>query len=109
MTINVHRRGAYSRFYPGEQIGTAGVIVENNGLDGNHFRLWLTFGEARGFGNSHYRMEIEPESFRALALAMIRADRDEAIKAFGAALQAKPVPIERNHQWSPLWAEEKAA
>jgi hypothetical protein len=42
-----------------------------------------------GFGTkqSQYRVLIQPDSFKAVAEFMMKADPNEAIKAFGAALQ----------------------
>jgi hypothetical protein len=86
------------------KIGTAGIIVRNYS-NCHHYTLWLSFNAPRGYGDSSFELNIQPESFEHLALAMIRTDRDTAIKAFGAALQAEPKPIAEGQRWSPLWAE----
>ena len=89
MAINVHRKGRHAPSYPGEKIGSAGISVQSVGIDHEAYRLWVGFDDLRGYGKSNYDLEIEPESFRTLSEAMIRANRKEAIKAFGAALQAE--------------------
>jgi hypothetical protein len=91
-----------------KQIADAGLYVENVGHNCDWYQLSLSFCDPRGTGNRRYIIEIDPSDFKALAVAMMRANRDEAIKAFGAALQAEPVPIEQRHRWSPLWAKEAA-
>jgi len=104
MTIKAYRTGTMSGPDPGEEIGTAGVYVNNCGLDCDYFRLSLAFSDERGFGRSTYSLHIDPDGFEALAVAMMRTNRDAAIKAIGVALQADPVPIKRQERWSPLWA-----
>jgi len=42
-------------------------------------------------GISEVEISVDAESFRDLAMAMIQADREAAIEAFGAALQHKPL------------------
>jgi hypothetical protein len=56
-----------------------------------HYTLKFRFAEQK-FGDQSdsyraYEIRIEPSSFRDLAEGMIRADREAALKAFGAALQ----------------------
>jgi hypothetical protein len=87
-----------------EEIASAGLFVENGGHNCDHYRLSMSFDDPRAAGKREYTLRIDPDTFKALAIAMIRTDRDEAIKAFGAALQADPVPIEQHKRWSPLWA-----
>lgn len=90
------------------QIGEAGLYVDNIGHNCDYYRLSLAFCDPRGTGKRRYTIEIEPGDFKALAVAMIQTDRDAAIKAFGAALQADSVPIEQHKRWSPLWTEKAA-
>jgi hypothetical protein len=81
-----------------QKINEAGLKVESIGPQGppyHHYTLFLCFGEEK-FGKQKrvedrkyrgYEIRIEPSSFRDLAEGMIRADREAALKAFGAALQ----------------------
>lgn len=68
----------------------AGLGVEDEG-DQKCPRCYLILGfedEPRGFGPRQYEIIIQSSSFQDLAEGMIRADREAAIKAFGAALMA---------------------
>jgi hypothetical protein len=90
-------------------VGEARLWIEDVGLDGTCYRLHVGFAEPRGYGDRCYQIQITPESFKTLAEAMIRRDRDEAIKAFGAALQMNPAEP-KGRYWSPeIEAEPKAA
>lgn len=97
MPVNVRRAG--------KQIDTCAITVENVGeyvdLNRDVHRLRLRFNEPRTYGPLRYAIDIEADSFRTLALAMVQADREAAISAFGAALQAEPVKIEREKNWLP--------
>jgi hypothetical protein len=79
MAIEVLRDGQLSETSY-RQIAKASVVA-----------LWgtvrLAFVTPRGTGNSYYRLVVNPEDFVTLAQAMLHADPEEAIKAFGAALQ----------------------
>jgi hypothetical protein len=78
-----------TNFTQTEKIGTAELYVRNNDFSTlNHLTLSLDFSEPRGTGNRDYQIQIKPDSFKSLAEGMILADREMAIKAFGAALQA---------------------
>ena len=48
---------------------------------------------------SRFTVKINPESFASLARAMVHADAEQAIKAFGAAL-APGIP-EKRKVWHP--------
>jgi len=49
-------------------------------------------------GISEVEISVDAESFRDLALAMIQADREAAIEAFGAALQHKPLSARMRYE-----------
>ena len=91
------------------QFGTAGLTIENVGLNCDSYKLSLGFAEPRGYGDRCYEIEIKPEGFRDFAAAMIRTDRESAIKAFGAALQTDVSErIERDRIWRPNQAANAA-
>jgi hypothetical protein len=90
-----------------DTIGRAGLWVEDIGLDGICRRLKIDFVEPRGYGDRRYRIQVNADSFKALAEAMIRADREQAIRAFGAALQTDPQMSERH--WVPESEPESKA
>ena len=92
-------------------VGEAHLWVEDVGLDGTpYYRLNISFREARGYGDRDYKIRINHDSFKALAEAMIRANREEAIRAFGAALQVNVAAQPTDRYWSPATtAEPKAA
>src|SRR3954464_9762268 len=77
----VYRRARNSTVFPGKKLGEANIRVEYGGVE-------LVFAAERGYGDSHYDLRIHPASFEELAHAMMQADPNAAIKAFGAALQA---------------------
>jgi hypothetical protein len=61
----------------------------------------VRFEVSRGAGKSYYERCIQSEDFGALALAMMRASAETALKAFGEALQAGiPEQVEKT-QWTP--------
>jgi hypothetical protein len=93
MAIEVRRNAAealHSMHY--EYLGTAWVGVE-------YEEMTLLFSEPRGRGKSHYRLRIEPASYEHVIQAMLRANPEEAIKAFAAALK-DGIPA-KEREWSP--------
>lgn len=88
------------------EIGRAGLWVKNIGHNCNWHRLTLEFQEPRGKGARGYDVEIQRNSFKDLAEAMIRTDREAAIKAFGAALQSDAT--QENVWWPGAPAAESA-
>ena len=84
------------------ELGLADLVVENVGANSDRHKLSLGFVEPRGTGDRRYEIEIERAAFRNLAEAMIRTDREAALKAFGAALQANIFErIDRQNGWRP--------
>jgi hypothetical protein len=97
--------------YP-KEIGNAELRVESNQqVPPHHYTLFLRFveerfGEQKRFEDQKYRayeIRIEPSSFQHLAEGMIRADREAALKAFGAALQ-----VDTTKQRSVWFPEQRA-
>lgn len=100
MPIKVYRHGRATGSRGDQSLGDAVVVVESRGENSKNHLLWIGFHAERGTGKSDYDMLIEPSSFRGLAEAMIRANREEAIKAFGTALQLdSPEPMEFGRGW----------
>lgn len=91
MTIEVSHRGFAGT---GELIetGTAAISAEYGCVK-------LRFNEPRGFGLSVFTSTIGTDSFTKVARAMLHANPEEAIKAFGAALQ-EGIP-EKRDRWTP--------
>ena len=79
--INFERRGASYNYRSKRESFGLDLSVEWENIV---FRFW----EQRGFGRSSYTGTIRPENFAELAKAMMSADHEAAIKAFGAALAA---------------------
>jgi hypothetical protein len=81
VTIDVFRTGAKS-YGRNRLVDQARISVED-GLVG------LTFtSNPEGANDSRFQASVAPDSFRDMAEAMMRANPTEAIKAFGAALEA---------------------
>jgi hypothetical protein len=94
MTIEVERNGARS-MRSAASLPDAGLWVE-------HYAVIVGLSDPRGTGDSVYKAKIRPSSFAALAQAMMHAAPEEAIKAFGAALQAgTPEPVPFGKSWVP--------
>ncbi|MET3891068.1 hypothetical protein ABIE41_002144 [Bosea sp. OAE506] len=58
-----------------------------------HIRLDFSM-PSKGGGITQVRLEITGESFERLAIAMIKVDREAALRAFGSALLQQPAPVE---------------
>lgn len=86
-TIDAQRRGVFSSddwtTVDDTVIGVEGDVVD------------LIFQHSRGYGISRYPVRIRPDNFATLAEAMMHADTETAMRAFGAALQ-KGTP---EHPW----------
>lgn len=96
-------------FHGMNEIGHAGLIVENLGHEGDWNQLSLRFTEPRGYGKRCFNIEVGWDEFKNLAEAMIRTDRTAAIKAFGAALQMDASErIERGRAWRPEYRPKAA-
>jgi hypothetical protein len=80
-TINFERRGESLNSRSRRESFELDLSVEWENIV---FRFW----ERRGFGRSYYQGTIQPNSFAELAKAMMSADPNAAVKAFGAALAA---------------------
>jgi hypothetical protein len=91
MTIEV-ARSPDATWGPWTDLGRANIGVEYGLIE-------LIFKDERGFGKSQFQVSIKPESFAVIARAMMHANSEEAIKAFGAALQAG-IP-EETRVWVP--------
>jgi hypothetical protein len=108
MAIKVYRKGHLAgmngHYVRPQDLGDAVVWV-----DSETQRLGIAFHALRGTGKSHYDMYVEPVSFRDLAEAMVRADREEAIKAFGAVLQMGPLEAPESGNWVARSSKPKAA
>jgi hypothetical protein len=75
-----------------KDMGGAGICVE-------YGCVAIGFSEKpRGYGQSHYETVIHPDSFKIMAQAMMQANPEEAIKAFGDALKSG-IPKPRNRWW----------
>jgi hypothetical protein len=81
MTINVHREGARLSG-PRKMIDKARIRVEFGAVG-----LIFTSNPS-GINDSLFELYVHPDSFKDMAEAMMRANASEAIKAFGAALEA---------------------
>ena len=79
MTIKVRRTGLRSFDFP-EEIDQARIRVESGLVE-------LVFTEPKGFGDSLFNVNINAGSFAILAQAMMHANAEEAIRAFGNALK----------------------
>jgi hypothetical protein len=98
MTIMVSRHGRSTG--PGaEEDVEANVGVE-------YGQAILTFTEPRGFGDSQYTLSIAPGSFGDLVQVIMRANAEEAIKAFAAALR-DGIPAHQE-RWYPAWEKKSA-
>ena len=93
MTMEVHRNANNPQPYrQRENLGKVRIAASDGAVG-----LW--FFEPKGFGLSRYDLSVDSGSFEILAQAMIHANRDAAIKAFGVALQADvPEPLA---EWYP--------
>jgi hypothetical protein len=101
MAIDVRRKVAEARhLYEYDHLGTAWIGVERE-------RVTLGFSEAKGRGKSHFRLTIEPSSYRLVVEAMLRTNAEEAIKAFAAVL--KDGIRAKEYAWSPPEEDEPAA
>ena len=78
MSISIARGPKSAAYWSG--IGFNGQIIELPDAIG--FRGDINYGR----GGSDVEFRIRPEDFANLAKAMMRVDRNEAIKAFGQAL-----------------------
>ena len=108
MAIRVDRHGREPG-NAGQSLGTAFICVTSRGEQSETHLLKIGFETERGTGKSEYDLYIESSSFRDLAEGMIRADRKEAIKAFGAALQMDiPEPMKWGRGWVPPKEPEAA-
>lgn len=81
MTINVHREGARLTGRS-RQIDKARIRVEFGAVG-----LIFT-SNPNGTNDSLFELYVQTDSFRDMAEAMMQANPTEAIKAFGAALEA---------------------
>lgn len=54
--------------------------------------IWISFRSLAGKGSSAMRAHVEAENFGETAAAMLTANEDAAIRAFGAALQSSVDP-----------------
>jgi hypothetical protein len=98
--MEVDRRGERAGFGTGEQLGGAYVSVE-------YGRVKICFSDSRGFGESRYNVRLEPIDFADMMEAMLRANPEEAIKAFASALK-DGVPAKREI-WHPDRRNQPAA
>jgi hypothetical protein len=71
---------------PTEKIGVANVRVWATA------RMEIRFAERRGVGERYYELNVKPSDFEELAKAMMYANSEQAIKAFGAALELGLIP-----------------
>jgi hypothetical protein len=91
MPFKVSREGVSS--------DTSGLsILEFGKLFARRDLVIMTHREPRGFGQSRHEIRIEPDCFAALAQAMMYANPEEAIKAFGRALQSG-IPNNTDDLW----------
>jgi hypothetical protein len=92
MAIEVHG-GGVGKMRGTKKIGEAWVRVRWR-------RVEIIFGEPRGYGERGFELRVQPTDFEPLAKAMMHANSEMAIKAFGAALQIGPIaarPEEEEH------------
>jgi hypothetical protein len=95
MTMSAYREGLAGSSRPTKIAERVGICVE-------YGQLRLSFSEERGYGRSLFQIGVRPDSFADLAQAMMHANREAAIKAFGTALQnGIPEPTEGDTIWTP--------
>ena len=95
MTITVSREPLFSNPRSSREIAKAGVAAQHGNME-------IGFTTPRGTGKSCYNLIVEPEDFTKLARAMLQANPEEAIKAFGTALQEGiPEPARNGKYWIP--------
>jgi hypothetical protein len=95
MTIKVHRHASRSG---SPTYFEAGVFVE-------HGRACIGFSD-----RSKYTLLIEPTNYAVLVKAMLRANPEEAIKAFAIGLKdGIPAPVGKEGWWHPVHDKPKAA
>jgi hypothetical protein len=98
MTIKVSRYGRSTGLGNPQDVGEAGIGVE-------YGMAAMFFSEPRGYGDSCYTLHIGPTSFEDVVQALMRANAEETIKAFAAALKdGVPAPKE---EWFP-WMDNKS-
>ena len=78
MTIKISRGGSRSNKWSGEGSNATVTSVENGVL----LRGTIVYG----IGETEVEFRIEPDSFTDFCTAMIKANRNSAIRAFGRAL-----------------------
>jgi hypothetical protein len=97
MTIKVSRYGVSTGLGHPQDVGEAGAGVE-------YGMAAMFFSEPRGNGRSCYTLHIDPTSFEDVVQVMIRANAEQTIKAFAAALKdGVPAP---KKEWFP-WMDKK--
>ncbi len=82
MTIEVRRDGRTARVWTGR--GRDAKITTRPAAKAVDLSCYIPVTK----GESEVSFRIKPDSFEELAMAMMKASRKEAIRAFGAALQA---------------------
>ena len=97
---DVLRKGERDYRSGGECVGNAHICTE-------HGRARIRFRESRGFGASDYEVRIAPSDFTDMVEAMLRANPEEAVKAFAAALK-DGIPAKKE-VWHPITRAPAAA
>jgi hypothetical protein len=64
-------------------------------------RVKIGFVQPRGFGNSDFDLHVLPDSYADLARAMLYADFNAAMRAFGTALQESVRSEPPKEVWVP--------
>lgn len=86
MGVSVLRGGVTSRTWSGS--GSEGTIGYLSGWGTTAPLVTLSFQmPSKGGGETQVLVQIDPESFERLATCMLNASKEDAIRAFGAALQ----------------------
>lgn len=82
-------------------VGSGSICVEYN-------ELRVKFRSPRGYGEEIYAAVIHPDQFGYMARAMMKANPEAAIKAFGEALKRGiPEPIDVMKRWLPQWEDDE--